>query len=678
MYWFRVNNLLDFVLYLLLSGMWAAGGVLLVRYGFNLRRRERIITGIAAGFVLFISFSNLLAHILPLTAAFWAAAIMILAAGIFLAWRLNWRPLVNRNDLRSLILLAGLLAISILFVLILRGQSIFDEYLHLPLVSSMAAGDVPPHFYLNPGFYFAYHYAIQIFASSLVRLSSFFPWSAWDLSRALAIGFTLVLGWIWVRQVTGSRLAAWLGTILFTFAGGARWLLLLLPPPWLSWVSRNVNLVGTGLSTAPTLAEALHKTWVIEGGGPVPFPFAFHNGIFVPVFFNLGSTGALPFMTVFVLLLLLPKGRFSTAGLIIWSVLFSGLALSAEHLFAVIWAGILLAIFISFLLRNRSNVSQAREARIQWSMILLVSATLALVQGGFITETARSLVNTFTGAAALSYNARGFSLRFPPGLLSAHLGSLSISNPGQLVALLAELGPALLVVPLVFLTVKKDLRYGNLFAVGLAISVVLSLVFPLFFQYEVDRSITRMPATGLWTALVIVFPLLWKAIPHLHPAANAVLGVAFLALILGGAVIFRIQLYSINTPQYAYFIDGLDAGFAVDYWNKLPASAQVLDRIPERSVTVFGRISKASSGIYDPLPEWQALVADPNPEIVANAGYDFVYMDRKWWDALSPTQQAYYSQPCVDILDERKQDNDQNIRLLIDVSACKTISTDDN
>ena len=169
--------------------------------------------------------------------------------------------------------------------------------------------------------------AIQVFAASLVRLVNFFPWSAWDVSRALAIGFTLVLGWIWVRKVTGSRLAAWLGTFLFTFAGGARWLLLLLPTPWLNWVSQSVNLINTGLDTAPTLTQALHSSWVIEGGGPVAFPFAFHNGIFVPVFFNLGSTGALPFMTVFLLLLLLPRGRFSIAGLIIWSLLFATLAL---------------------------------------------------------------------------------------------------------------------------------------------------------------------------------------------------------------------------------------------------------------------------------------------------------------------------------------------------------------
>ena len=671
MYWFSTNNLVDYLLYLLLSGGWAVGGLLLVTHAFRLHRTERIVTGLAAGFLLFIGLSNLLAHVLPLTSAFWAASILILVAGLILAWRSNKQAGFNKSDLRSIPLLIGLAAFTILFTLILRGESIFDEYQHLPLISIMAAGDIPPHFYLNPAFYFAYHYAIQVFAASLVRLANFFPWSAWDASRALAIGFTLVLGWIWVRKVTGSRFAAWLGTFLFTFAGGARWLLLLLPTPWLSWISQNVNLVNTGLDTAPTLSAALHSSWVIEGGGPVAFPFAFHNGIFVPVFFNLGATGALPFMTVFLLLLLLPRGRFSIAGLIIWSLLFATLALSAEHLFAVIWVGILLAIGLALIFRKRLQISSFKELTVQWSILLLLSGIIAFVQGGFITETARNLLSALTGTAAQSYNARGFSLRLPPGLLSAHLGSLSIFNAGQLIALLAEMGPALLIVPVIFIGFKKDLKYGHLFMIGLAISVAISLIFPLFFQYEVDRSITRMPATGLWIALVLGFPILWRALPRLNSAAKVGLSVGFLICVLAGVVIFRMQLYSINSPQLAYFIDGLDAGYAVDYWNKLPDGAQVLDRVPERSVTIFGHISRASSGIYEPLPDWQALIDDPNPKLIADAGYDYVYMDQIWWEGLTQAQQEYYQLPCVDIIDQREQDNKKDFRLLINVSACK-------
>src|SRR4030042_1856946 len=77
----------------------------------------------------------------------------------------------------------------------------------------------------------------------------------------------------------------------------------------------------------------------------------------------------------------------------------------------------------------------------------------------------------------------------------------------------------------------------------------------------------------------------------------------------------------------------------------------VLDMIPERSVPIFVRISRANSGIYDPLPGWEALISDPVPKLITNSGYDYVYMDRVWWDNLTPAQQANFQQPCIDIVD---------------------------
>lgn len=671
MYWLRITNIVDLALFFLLCGAWALGGWLLVTHAFHLRPIERILAGSATGFLLFITISNLLAHVFPLTAAFWGASVLILLAGIVSAWHQKLRDWLSLRDLRAIFLFAGLAGITLLFTLILRGEAIFDEYVHIPLISIMAAGDIPPHFYLNPGFYFAYHYGIQVFAASLVRLAGFFPWSAWDISRALAIAFTLVLGWLWVQRVTRSKLAAFFGTILCTLGGGTRWLLLLLPASWLDWLSRSVNLIGSGLSTAPTLAEALHKNWVIEGAGPIAFPFAFHNGIFVPVFFTLGGNGAMPFMTVLLLLLLLPRGRFSWAGMIVWTLIFTSLALSAEHLFAVIWAGVAMALIITIMVRKRLTNALPRLVFIQWGCILFLSGVLALVQGGFITETARNLIDSILGVAAQSYNAGRFSLRWPPSLLSAHLGSLSIFNPGQLITLLAELGPALLVIPVIFVYYKRKFARKDIFSTGLAISAGISLIFPFFFQYEVDRDLTRMSSTGLWTILVMGFPILWIAIPHINALKRLGLVMGYFALVLAGIVIFRTQIDSLKSAQYTYYIDGLDAGYAVDYWNKLPPGTQVLDRIPERSVAIFGRISRSNSGIYDPLPEWQALVAAPDPRLAAAEGYNYIYMDNIWWQSLSPSQRANFQQPCTDIISEREQDQGTNYRILIDINACK-------
>ena len=377
------------------------------------------------------------------------------------------------------------------------------------------------------------------------------------------------------------------------------------------------------------------------------------------------------FLTLLILLILLPRGRFTQAGLIVWTLIFATLALSAEHLFVVVWVGIAIAIAISLIFRKRLFKSFPRLIFLQWGIILSISAFLSLVQGGFITETARNLFASFSGSIAQSYNARGFSIRWPPGLLSAHLGSLSILDPGQLVALIAELGLALLLIPVIFIRFSKNLRRKDWFTAGLSISVVLSLVFPLFFQYEVDRSITRMPATALWTCLVLGFPILWMAFSHGKTLLRLGLVVGYVMIILPGIVLFWSQLRSIPSLEYSYYIDDLDASFSDDYWNRLPEQTQVLDRVPERSVTIFGRISNTASGIYDPLPEWEALIADPIPATIAAAGYDYVYLDKLWWDKLTRAQQLIFEVPCVDIIDERKDDYDVEYRILANVSACR-------
>jgi hypothetical protein len=84
MYLTRTNSLIDILLFLLLSSMWGIGGWLLAAHVFHLRRFERIPAGLAVGFLLFISFSNLLTHILSLALAFWGASAAILLIGVVL------------------------------------------------------------------------------------------------------------------------------------------------------------------------------------------------------------------------------------------------------------------------------------------------------------------------------------------------------------------------------------------------------------------------------------------------------------------------------------------------------------------------------------------------------------------------------------------------------------------
>ena len=653
---------------------WAVGGWLVGHAWTALRPGERLLGGMAAGFVAYLTLVNLLTPLLGLWAASLGAAALILATGLWAAWRARITPAELRADLRDWPQVVILLALTLVFELAQRGVSLFDEYLHLPLVSIMGTGSIPPRFYLNPDLMFAYHYGLQIFAAVLEGLGRFFPWSAWDLTRGLAIAWTLGLGWLWVRRGTGRAGAATLGTLLLAFGGGARWLLLFLPGSALAWIGQGVQLSNTGADTAATLAQALSRPWASEGSGAVPFPFAFHNGVFIPWTFFLGSTGALPAVTLLLLLLLArpyPNLR-NPGGLALLVLIFANLALSAEHLFAFLWLAVVLAGALACLQGWRRRQPIPRDQILGWGIVLLASGLLSVFQGGFITETLRNQLLALQGLAPAVSNLYGFKLRWPPAIVSAHLGLLSPLDLRQLITLLLEAGPALLVAPLATRFAWRAARRGDWLTGGIGLAALLMVVFTLFVEYGVDRSSTRFAGSSLWMWLALAFPLLWRAYQRAGSAGRAWLGGLYGITLWAGLVLFAIQLTAAVQPQPAYYMDSLDLAMSRKYWNRLEAGAQVLDDYPERAVTVFGRIDRANSDIYVLLPEFKALMENPTPQKAAAAGYSYVYLNQLWWNKLmSPAVRQSYAQACVRVVDEMQDADGGRFRRLVDVRGCR-------
>lgn len=673
-YWLRLIDPAGLSMTVATILAWTVGGWLLVHSLFRMLPGARLVAGFTTGWLIDLVLVNLLTRWLGVPAASAVSAALVLAAGLAVAGR-SLRQRQTWADWKDWLPPFGVLLLLIfLFSMAQRGISIFDDYLHLPLVSSMAGGDIPPHFYLKPDQWFAYHYGLQVWAAMLVRNAGLTPWSAWDISKGMAIALTLVNAWLWIRQRTSSRTAAWLGALLIVFGGGARWLLLLLPAPVLNWINPSIALINTGADTASSLIQALEGPWIMEGGGPVPFPFAFHSGFFVPVFFVLGSTGAMPFLTVLLLMNLKPQQPDSLPAAVVMGLVFASLALSAEHLYAFLWFGILLALALSWIVHRRLKKPIAAS---HWAAALAalgLAAILAVFQGGFITQTLSGLAGRLLDSSQSAQNAAnvyGFSFRWPPALYSAHLGVLSLANPRHWLVLLDEMGPAVFLAPLVTGWAWGLLRRERWLEAGLGFCALFCMIFPLFFAYGVDRSITRMAGTALWLWLTLAFPLLWKYSRTSGTFKRTVYGLGYFITLFGGAILFAVQLISMPSPQPAYFLDTLDTNFSSRYWNRLEPDAQVLDPIPYRAVTVFGRETRAHRSIYEPLPDWEALVQEPRVERVSAAGYRYVYMDAAWWAQLPDEVRQTYALACVREVDRRVQANGKDFRVLYDVSGCR-------
>jgi hypothetical protein len=645
---------------------WIAGGMLLAMGVFRLRRGELAIVGFSLGLVIEIWLANLLAQLVTVPMAFWMASFGILLVGALAAGvQGNWQI----PALRPWTWLA-LVALAFLFNAIGQGLGVFDDYQNLPTVSLMAAGDVPPHFALDPSLRFGYHYLLLLLAAQIMRLGNILPWTALDLARGLILALPLVLVAHWAYRLTGRWLVACLTCVVFALAGGTRWLLLLLPASWVARISDQITLIGSASSSAPSLAEAMISPWKIDGAGPIPFPFAFYSGVnqpYIMLYTGIAGSGVLILM-----LLLLTATRWQNrGGAIVTVVLMASLAIANEIAFLLVGIGIVLSALVGVALRP--NRVRTRDAAM-WLGVSLAALAVATMQGGMLTEVMKSGFSH--SAASASYFDPTPTLVWPPGIVSAHMGALSVANPLQLLVAVLEIGSIVLVTPAVLIRGWRAIRRGHWLEAGIIASSVglLGAMF-LSFKGPLFTAAPRLLSGWLFVCSLYFVPLVWAwSAKRSDPWRMGAIAVGA-AGCLGGLVLLATQLAAIQRPVYSTFITQLDASVAEDHWNQLEAGALVFDPLVYRAPTVLGRPTRSSPSWYSRSEDWERLRDSANPFELRHAGFAYMYIDGQYWEGLDPKQQERLADACIRQIGRvdgvrSETDYTKDFRLLLDIRAC--------
>lgn len=654
---------------LLVFVLWGIGGWLMTLGWFDLEPHERGFIGLGIGLVVANWLGNFLARLLPMSVAFWASALFTLALGLLAAWPLHRNLLLQWRHVRW----AGWLLFAVavvVFTLIGRGLGMLDDFQNLPLSSLMATGDIPPHFPGRPDTRFGYHYFLILLGVQFMRVASAPPWTALDLARALSLALAIVFTGFIAWRLTRNKMVACISGAFFALAGGTRWLLLLLPGSLLNKMSSELTLIGSGRVTADNLFDALSRSWQVSGSGPIAFPFAFANGVNTPALMTHNGYGVLP--NVILLLLLLLAGRQRTW----WSgipllILLSSLALANEVDFVILYLGVAL-IAILWIVQNKS-IRPPQSAGF-WVGVVVLAGIFAMIQGGMATEI---IYERFVPSASPSdsYFEVGFSL-VPPAVISSHLGKLSILNPLQLLAALFEIGPMILSLPLILIWGYKALRKEEWFLAAVVASAIPSLL-SIFVEYAGNAGITattRLLSNLFFVCSVFAMPLVWLWLQgKAEWKHNVAYALATMAM-LGGMILFAIELIAIPRPVYGEFVSDMDARFYEEYWDRLtPASAWVFDPSTSRAPTLFGRQANSTIRWGVQQPEFLALVENPNPYRLNAAGYSYVYAEKEYWKVHA----VQLEQPCVNVLETvegaRLSHGEliPDFRRLADISECK-------
>jgi len=651
---------------LVLFVLWGIGGWLMLSRQFDVSPNERGLVGFGLGLIISNMLVNFFVRWIPLTTASWLAALATIALGILMAWPFE-KELLKGFSFRWKQWLWIALA-TWLFTLIGRGLAIFDDYQNLPTVSIMATGDIPPHFPLRPDAWYGYHYFLLLLSAQIVQVGSAASWVALDLARGLVFTLTFSLVGILAWRITKNR-AVSLGAVAFAaLASGTRWLILLLPIGLLKRVSDALTLIGSGAASAPNLFEALALPWSIEGGGPIPFPFAFVNGVNAPLSMMHNGYGTTAVLGLLLLLLLADHRKGRLAGIPI-VILLASMALANEVDWFILYIGFVLAVLVWVVMHKRFPLREI----LPWILMTGLAGVLALVQGGMATEILRGKFSPGL-AEADTYFEVGFKL-IGPTVISPHLGKLSLLNPLQLLAAIFEVGPVILVLPLIIAWGLRALKNEYWLTGAVASSVVVSAI-SVFVEYYGNAGITattRLLFIFVTVCKLLAVPLVWLWLETRKQdwARYSAWGLGTLT-VFGGIVMFGIQMIAIPRPVYSYFLTDIDARFEEVYWDSLPSGAWVLDPDPYRAATIFGRPSKALRNWGVPLPEWEALVESGDPYAIHAAGYDFMYFDKNYWKVHSNQLET----PCVEVVEKIDGEKFEHggvvpdFRMLLRINGC--------
>lgn len=670
MYWLMSSQISDAILLLVLITAISVGGWLIASHAFRLRSRERLLTGIALGIVVFVFFSNVLGRWIEPGLSFWLAGGLVLAAG-GMVWSINRGRVFNLRDLDTWPLILLLIVVVLIITLIGRGVSIFDDRKNLSIISTMAAGDIPPHFYMNPEYIFNYHYGFQLFGAALMRVGGLFPWSAFDLSKGIVSALAIILAGLWGWRATYSKIWAAVTTLLVTFASGSRWALNFLPQSLLRSASDQIELWGASGSTVNSLYEGLSQTWAIDGGPPLELPFSYINGILQPFILKLHKGPISLSLVILFLMLLLVDRHKGWKGVSILSILFATWALVAEAEFILFGLGMIIVAILTAVKDGIRTV--IRSGKHSHSLLaLLAGGIVSIFQGGTITEMAKGVVGLRASSSLGGGSGLGaFHIRWPPAIVSAHLGELRITNSYELLVGIIEIGPAILAGILVGIFVRRWIRNKRIPEAALALGSIIGILLPLILRYDVDRDMTRLSAFALMGWILFVIPTLSILLRRVRSEWLRIAVISWLAVLLfGGFVVTGSLITSIPKATFSYHISDLDVHMTRIVWDELPEDALVMSAHEWRVVPVTGRLTRTSADNTTVLDSWLKHVDASSASGLAEAGFDFVYIDEAWWGKMSPEIRSSFSQECAFLLAEVEDTSQTHFRKLIDVSKC--------
>jgi len=672
MYWFFSAPGWGLILWLLSMLLVLAGGWLIATHVFALEPGERVLVGFAVGLVCYLWLINWIGRVLLPFWAFLGAALIVLLFGILSAYPFR-KPWLDLHDLRIGGWVAAGVILLWIFLRISKGTGLFDEYTNLALISTLANGKIPALAYFGQPVLHRYHYGFHYLGASLMQLAHLAPWSAFDLSKSIVWGLSLLLAGLVGRRYLRVRYAPVLLAGAVALAGGTRYLMLLLPSSMLAVMQDHVILRGIA---SGGLSAALSSILPMEASPRIGYPFAFLSGINQSYVMAHGGEQTIEPLLLMLALLLMARsaGRVS---IVFFVILFSFWALASETSIVLFAASLLLLTWIRYS-QNRRNVKDGKDLTAP-AMGLILSIPLMFVQGGVIGSMAQQLVlgtpPTGPPGADVPFGFLGFTSRWPPAILSGQLGSLPITDPWAVFAGILEMGIVSVMLPWLtwrwWHTQRHDWRLQLLLPIAW-----MGVLIPLFLAWASDANISHITDFGLdVTVVLLVLMLAGGEGPAVSSGRHrfGLAGAIVLALMaVPGIVLLGVQLTAAQDTVLSEHYGDAEARLLQQAWGRLPRSSKMLGNIGPGSILT----GQLTAGMYAPppgdqRPVWEAMLAAPRLETLVENEFEFVFVNSRWWNSLNVASQQELQKPCVTVFARGEAYPGGNFAEILDLRGCR-------
>lgn len=672
MYWFFSAPGWGFTLWLVSMLLVLVGGWLIATHVFALESRERVLVGLALGLVVYLSLTNWIGRVLPPFWTFLGAAVLVLLLGILTAIPLR-RPWLDFEDLRIGGWLAAGLVLLWIWLRISKGTGLFDEFKNLGIISTIANGQIPVMAHFGQSLLLRYHYGFHFLAAGMMQLAHMMPWSAFDLSKSIVWSLSLLLAGLVGARYLRFRLGSVLMATAVGLAGGTRYLLLLLPSGMLNTIADHVHLTGIA---SGGLVAALRSILPMETSPRIGYPFAFLSGINPS--FAMAHGGEQTIEPLLLMLAILLVGRSTRRlGVFFYAVLFSFWALASETSYVLIAAGVAALMLLRYFQDGRSLHASRQFSAPAWG--LLLSIPLIMLQGGVIGSMSQQLFlgTPVTGppGADMPLGFLGFYPRWPPAILSGQMGSMPLADPWALIAGIFEMGIVVLMLPWMTWRWWRGSRDNWLLQLLLPVAW-LGVLVPLFLAWASDANISHITDFSLDVTVVALVLMLGQG-HEARPAAGrhsfAVAGALILALMcIPSAGLMGVQMTAAQDTVLSEHYGDAEARLVQEAWGKLPPQAKMLgDAGPGNILT-----GQLTAGIFFP-PQgeerqlWDAMLAAPRLQTLVENGFDFVFINSRWWKALNATSQQALQDPCITVFARGEDYPGGNFAEILDLRGCR-------